>query len=240
MLKKLIIAILAGILGFSGVIFFGSAANASETKKEMICTATAAEGNPFVKALVARDSIIKGGHGENGVNEGDIIPPFEYNFDGGPVEQYPGQNWTEANKVLWANDCKPAGQVLTPVLPISPIATCSNPNPTLTIPAQPNGINVSSTANDKGIFTVSYELPKNTAYTSYSFPEGFKNNITITTTDNRPNDPLWDPATQSCKMPDTGAGQSIAWWMVPAAAGLFALAAILFTINGIMARRKTA
>jgi hypothetical protein len=238
--KKLIIAILAGILGFSGVIFFSSAANASETKKEAICTATASDVNPYNQVLVARDSIINGGHGQNGVNEGDIIPPFDYNFDGGPVEHYPGQNWTPENQILWTNGCNPSPIVLTPVVPVPPIATCSNPNPTLTIPAQPNGINVSSTADDKGNFTIAFELPKNTPHTRYVFPEGFVNPVNISTIDNRQSDPLWDPAKGECVMPETGAGQSIAWWMVPAAGALFAFAAILFTFNTIMTRRKPA
>jgi hypothetical protein len=234
MLKKIISGAVALFLGLLAVGFVGAPANASESRKEAICHATNGK-NFYEHELVPRQSIIQGGHGENGVNVGDIIPPFEYNFDGGPVEQYPGQNWTPENVTLWKKFCNPDTNVLTPVLPVSPVATCTNPNPTLTIPAQPNGLNVSSTADDKGNFTVSYELPKNTAYNTYAFPEGFKNNVSISATDNRQSDPLWDPATGTCKMPDTGAGQikseHILW------AGMLIFAGLVLTT--VVRRKKS-
>ena len=236
-MKKMFTFLMLLIFGVSALAF-AAPASASETKKEVICKATASETNPFNKILVARDSIINGGHGENGIGINDIIPPFSYNFDGGPEEQYPGQNWTPENQALWQNDCSPSPITLTPVLPAQPIATCLNQNPALTIPTQPAGINVSSTSDDKGNFTVLFELPKNTPHNTYLLPEGFVNPITISTLDNRSTDDLWDPVTKTCVMPDTGAGDSIQWWMIPAAGGMFLLAAVLFTFNTISRRRS--
>jgi hypothetical protein len=237
-LIKAVSMLLLFVLGIAALAFTAPAANASESKKEVICKATASDTNPFNKILVARDSIINGGHGENGIGIKDIVPPFTYNFDGGPEEQYLGQNWTDENKALWTNGCAPSPITLTPILPEQPIATCLNQNPTLTIPAQPNGINVTSAADDKGNFTVFYELPKNTAHNTYLLPEGFINPTSISTLDTRQSDALWDPETKTCKMPDTGAGDSIQWWMIPAGAGMLLLASILFFIKPMIGRRN--
>lgn len=239
-MKKLTSGVLSATIGLLAVGFIGTPAQASESKKEVICHATAAD--KYVSTPVARDSIINGGHGENGINAGDIIQPFSYNFNGGPEEQYPGQNWVgfPENQTLFNNGCNPTDIPLTPVLPVAPIATCSDQNPTLTIPAQPSGINVTSTANDKGEFFVNFQLPEDTPYTTYSFADGFSKDLKLTTIDNRPTDPLWDDATKTCKMPDTGAGDQIQWWMIPTAAGMFLLAALLFVAKPFIGRRFSA
>lgn len=233
MLKKIISGAIALFLGLLAVGFVGAPANASETKKEAVCQATA-DGH-FNPQLVARDSIING-RGDNGINENDIVAPFDYNFDGGAVEHYPGSKaWADpANQTLWANLCKPTNNVLTPVLPVSPVATCTNPNPVFTLPVQKDGINVTSAADDKGNFTVSYELPKNTTYNTYAFPAGFVNPVTVKTTDNRPLDIYWDSAKGACNLPDTGIG-SINSVHILYAGGLIGAGLIVTALN----RRKT-
>lgn len=238
-MKKIVSGLVGLLLVVLGMWVGGGAANASETKKEAICHATASDVKGFVPELVARDSIINGGHGANGVNAGDIIAPFDYNFDGGAVEHYPGQNWSGANVTLWQNGCKAAVVVLTPVLPKAPVQTCVSPG-TLVVPAQPAGINVSSTADDKGNYTVSYQLPASDAYTTYVLPQGFVNPVTVGTVDARSSDQYWDAAKGACVLPDTGAGQNVQWWMIPAAGGMILLAALLFTLNGVLGRRNKA
>ena len=62
-----------------------------------ICHATSSEENPFVQQTVNSNSITNpGGHGNSGINAGDIIPPF----DG-----YAGNNWTPENEIIWHNNC---------------------------------------------------------------------------------------------------------------------------------------
>lgn len=71
-----------------------SASAASATKpdplhKVTICHATASKTNPYVVITVDIASIVgDSGHGNSGVNEGDIIPPFT--MDG---YVYLGHNW---------------------------------------------------------------------------------------------------------------------------------------------------
>ena len=68
----------------------GSASLASATKgdehKVMICHATASKTNPYVMITVDVASILgDSGHGNSGINEGDIIPAFEvagYSYEG--------------------------------------------------------------------------------------------------------------------------------------------------------------
>lgn len=239
-MKKLVsglLSLLLTLMATAALALTAAPANASESKKEAICKATSSGSNPFILSSVARDSIINGGHGENGVNAKDKIPPFDYNFDGGPVEHYPGQNWDAEAELFMAQGCSAVDNILTPVLPVSPVITCNVLNPTLTIPAQPNGINVTSAADDKGNYSVAFELPKNTLLQTYSLPKGFVNPVNISTVDNRPSDSLWDSATKTCKMPDTGAGQAIQWWMIPAAGALFFLAAMLLVLKPLIRNR---
>lgn len=240
-MKKLISIIITfslALLSFATLSLVAVApASAGETSKQVICHATGSVTNPYVKPPqgVAEESIVKGGHGQSGISAGDIIPSFEYNFGGNDYGTYPGQNWTEANQKLWANNCNPATNILTPVLPVPPIATCANPNPTLTLPAQPAGLNVTSAATDIGVFTISFELRKNTAHNIYAFPADFVNPVTIATVDNRPSDIYWDATKGACNMPDTGAGniksENILW------AGILIFSGLVLTA---LVRRRTA
>ena len=87
-------AVLAMAIGFAGA----SAAAASATQpapdhKVTICHATASATNPYVVITVDIASIVgDAGHGQSGVNEGDIIPPFA--MDG---YVYAGHNWDAAH-----------------------------------------------------------------------------------------------------------------------------------------------
>jgi hypothetical protein len=70
--------------------------------KVQICHATASVANPYVTETVDVNSIVTdSGHGNSGINEGDIIPPFH--FDGG---SYEGSNWNSDTEQIWNDgDC---------------------------------------------------------------------------------------------------------------------------------------
>ena len=65
-----------------------------------LCHATEADANPYIVNTVDAKSIVNlpNGHDDHidgGLDDlGDIIPPFDYNFDGGAIEHYDGKNWT--------------------------------------------------------------------------------------------------------------------------------------------------
>jgi len=226
-----LLGLLLVLIGVVGLTLTAAPANASESQKEPVCHATASDSNPYALVTVARDSIVNGGHGVDGVNAGDLIPPFDYNFNGGAVEHYAGQNWNADADKLMSQGCTALNTVLTPVLPVAPVETCTAAAPTLVIPAQPAGIDATSAADGKGGYTVLFGLPKNTLTQTYSLPKDFVNPVTVTTVDGRTSDAYWDAAKGVCALPDTGAGQNVQWWMIPAAAGMFLLAALLFTAN---------
>lgn len=236
MLKRTYSGALALLLGLLAVGFIAPAANASEAKNVTYCQATASTTNPYVKITASENSVIdnEGKLKQGGVNAVDIIPPFDYNFGGNDHGTFAGQNWTTENQTLWRNGCNPATTILTPNLPTAPIQTCASPNPTFSVPAQPAGINVSSTADDKGNYTVAYELPKNTVHNTYMFPLDFVNNISVATVDNRPLDAMWDSTKGACNMPDTGAGiksEHVLW------AGILIFSGLMLTT---LARRRNA
>jgi len=238
-MKKVIsgvIVLVLTLMGFAALSFASMApASASEvTNKVTYCQAT---GNgSFHPITAAENSVIDkdGKLQQGGVNANDIIPPFDYNFGGNDHGTFAGQNWSTENQTLWRNGCNPTNVVLTPVLPIAPIQTCADPTPTFTVPAQPSGINVTSAADDKGSYTVAYELPANTVHNTYSFIAGFVNPVIIATIDNRPLDAMWDAAKGACNMPDTGAGiksEHVLW-----AGGLIFAGLVLLTVS----RRRNA
>lgn len=213
-LKKIAAGFVLTVMAFIGLCFATILpASADEPKTIGIChydEGGKGDLGKYTFQVVAKASIVKdsGDPNGHGTHERDIIPPFSVNDGGNDDYEYAGWNWTPENQSLYGNGsgCAPANSVLTPVLPVAPIQTCANPNPTFTVPAQPNGINVTSAADDKGNFTVAYQLPANTLYTTYAFPEGFVNPVTVSTVDNRPLDQYWSTEKNACNMPNTGAG----------------------------------
>lgn len=86
--------------------FHGTCAKPDNTDTKVpICHATASNSNPYVTETVSYDSIITpSGHGSSGINDGDIIPPFDYIKDG-TAGHYDGQNWSTANQAIYNNGC---------------------------------------------------------------------------------------------------------------------------------------
>ena len=202
---------LLGFIGLSFATIAPASAGNPEDDKVLICHYD--EGNRVYKDnLVPKNAIINpssgkpSGHGANdGVHDQDIIAPFSYNF-GGSIHGGFSKNWVDnpENQAIYENGCRAISEELTPILPVSPVLTCVNPNATLTLPKQPSGVNVTSATDGKGTYTVLFELPKNTPTKSYTFPVGFQNPVTITTIDNRPSDQYWDAEKGACNLPDTG------------------------------------
>jgi hypothetical protein len=89
----------AGALGASASV--ASATQGDPGHTVTICHATASATNPYVVITVDVASIgDDSGHGRSGVNEGDIIPPFDI---AGHV--YAGNNWDAAHQAIFASDC---------------------------------------------------------------------------------------------------------------------------------------
>lgn len=240
-LKKIGAGIALTGMAFIGVSFVTVLpASASEAKTVGIChydeggkrDAGKYEYIVVSKASIVKDSGDPNGHGKH---EKDIIPPFSLNDGGSDDYEYAGWNWTPENQSIYRNGtgCAPANNVLTPALPVAPIQTCANPNPTFTVPEQPAGIIATSAADDKGNYTVSYQLPANTVYNTYEFIKDFVNPVVIATIDNRPLDEFWDAEKGECNLPNMGAGsiksENILY------AGILIFAGLVFTT---LVRRK--
>lgn len=213
-LKKIGAMFTLTVMAFIGLCFVTVLpAQASEPKTVGIChydEGGKGDSGKYEYKVVSKASIVKdtGDPNGHGKHEKDIIPPFSLNDGGSDDYEYAGWNWTAENQALYGNGtgCAPANNVLTPVLPVAPIQTCADPNPTFTVPAQPAGINVTSAADDKGNYTVSYQLPANTVYNTYEFVKDFMNPVVIATIDNRPLDEFWNADKGECNLPNMGAG----------------------------------
>ena len=96
-------AIAVGVVTFGSVGACASVASAakSDPQKVTICHATASATNPYVQITVDIASVVgDAGHGHNGVNLGDIIPPI-------PTAGYAGNNW-DTGAATWLNGCNPS------------------------------------------------------------------------------------------------------------------------------------
>ena len=91
-----------------------------------ICHATKSATNPYIQETVAVASL-GNGHGHNGVNPGDIVPPT-------PGTDFPnGNNWDATGQAIYNNGCKTPGPTPTPTKGAGPTPTPINtPTPTLT------------------------------------------------------------------------------------------------------------
>jgi hypothetical protein len=94
-----------GMIGIGASV--ASATQPSPDHKVTICHATASKTNPYVVITVDVASIgDTSGHGRSGVNEGDIIPPFDI-----AGKAYAGNNWDAAHTDVALREC---GLVIPP------------------------------------------------------------------------------------------------------------------------------
>jgi hypothetical protein len=144
------IAILAAIILVltGGASLLPKAVAGEKLDRVTICHATASETNPYVVETVDKNSIVFGddGHGNSGVNIGDIIPPFDY----GDGLHYDGHNWDATGQAIFNNDCN------LPVTP--PPCTDDCPPPTTTPPTLYGLLTVIKTVDNSASTTASGTL----------------------------------------------------------------------------------
>ena len=118
------VALIAGAVVMLASV--GSQAHAAAPGKVTICHATASQSNPYVPETVDISSL-GDGHGQNGINPGDIVPPT-------PGTDFPnGNNWTATGQTYWNNNCKAPTQTSPPATePASSSAVPSSPATTAT------------------------------------------------------------------------------------------------------------
>ncbi len=156
---------------------------------------------PNVRSLVDN----KGNFKQGGINAGDIIEPFAWDFGGDDHGTFPGQNWTADSRAFVDRDCVPLNSSIpVPVIDLDP-ATCSNLFGTLKIvSADPRLVQGTITIGKTS--TATFTKPVDGTYNTYTWADGTKSkDITLSVTAVDPiTDPLWDSAKGICRMPDTG------------------------------------
>jgi hypothetical protein len=249
-MKKVISGTMTLILALMGLVALSFAsivpASASiDLTNVTICHYNEGQGGRYNQIRVSEHSIVKKtdaylGHGKH---EKDIIPPFDYNFGGTDYGNFPGLNWTPENEALWKHatleeaGCAPFGNSLTPVVPLSPQATCVLPVPPLAETVQPAGVTYTIELDAKKTeYTVTFAKPADTAYNTYYFAEGVVNPVKVAILPAGPGDPYWDDTKNSCNLPDTGLF-GLSTEATIAGGALLALG-LLFVIGNAVTRRN--
>lgn len=93
-------SLVAVVVCFAVVVAFATPAQAAD--KVVLCHATGQPDN-WVRLSVDRNAVVKQGHTTHQDGR-DIIPPFEY-LKGSQTIAYPGLNWGNAGRAIWANGC---------------------------------------------------------------------------------------------------------------------------------------
>lgn len=251
-MKKVISGVLTAVLTLMGLVALSFAsivpANASiDLTNVTICHYNEGQGGRYNQIRVSEHSIVKKtdaflGHGKH---EKDIIPPFDYNFGGSDYGNYPGQNWTPENEALWKHGnlemtgCAPFGNPLTPVVPLSPQATCVQQFPPLAETVQPAGVTYTAELDKKKAeYIVTFSKPVDTAYNTYFFAEGVVNPVKVAILPVSPEDEFWDATKGECHLPDTGLF-GLSTEATIAGGGLLALG-LLFVVGNAVVKRRTA
>ena len=236
-MKKLISSLVALVISlgslFGLAVLSAPAAMAGDSPTVAICHATSSDTNPYESLTVNKNSVINEGHGSH---DRDIIPPFEYaEKKGDPLITYPGKNWNDEGKAIYANSCVKPLTVVTPIAPTYTPGTCANPTGTVNLSDQPAGVRLSFGPKLSGeglgaAWTVAY-----VAEDGYKLSSETAGIFTIPVVGPNSSDPNWDSETNSCGLPEVGAGTLTSY--LPYAAGLLALGGILAFVGF---RRKTA
>jgi hypothetical protein len=244
-LKKITSSILSLLLLLIGTVIFASPAQASEIdSKTTLCQAT---GNGSYRLInVAKKSLVTGNGSNSGINENDIVPPFDFNFGGNDHGTYPGQNWVPGvSETFFANGCNPNANVLTPNLPAATVqATCMDTTGAsfLTTPSQPAGVAISEPKLSNGETTWEFTFSKtvaDTVYETYSFAKDFSETFIVKILPPLTTDPYWDAKKGACNLPDTGAG-GISNTALMFGGGAIGLGLLLFGLLTATGRRRNA
>jgi hypothetical protein len=205
-LKKFFASLLIAILATLSVAFIASPAQANVPAKVTYCQAdNGVKG--FKQITAAKDSVINkdGVLKQGGVNENDIIPPFDYDFGGNYHGTFAGHNWTTENQTFYANGCSATTNVLTPPVPTFTDVTCANLTGTVNLTNTDERILVNGPTLVGNTWTVAFDKIADTQHNAYTWTEGSVLNYSFKVTDPT-TDPLWDAEKGICRMPDTGAG----------------------------------
>jgi hypothetical protein len=205
-LKKFFASLLIAIMAALSLTLIASPAQASVPDKIGYCQAD--NGTKGFKQIVAaKDSIItkEGVLKQSGVNENDIIPPFEYDFGGNYHGSFVGLNWTAENQIFYANSCSASTNVLTPPVPTFTEPTCANLTGTVNLTNSDRRITVDGPTLTNKTWTVVFDKIADTQHNAYIWTPGAVLNYTFPVADPI-TDPLWDAEKGICRMPDTGAG----------------------------------
>lgn len=238
-----------------GVLAVTTAAPASANTGNIgYCQATASERNPFNYITASIDSLLdsNGELKQGGINANDIVPAFSYitkdnvrkYFNGNPVGQ----------ATVTAADC-PGGPELVLAEPSDPAyipPSCLNPEYPWGRVSVPDDLGLGVALASEPVlnetaktFSLFYTLKPDTKTEYFQWPDtsGETKNYILNAT-HISSDPLWvvDEKTGvgQCELSATGAGDQIQWWMIPAAAGMFLLAALLFVAKPFIGRRLRA
>ena len=241
-------------LSFGALAVTTAAPASANTGNIGYCQATASERNPFNYITASIDSLLdnNGELKQGGINANDIVPAFSYITKDRVRKYFSGQNTTATS--VSAADC-PGGPELVQAQPNDPSyipPTCLNPEypwGRVSVPSD-LGLGVASASepvlNETAKnFSLFYTLKPDTRTEYFQWPDmsGETKNYILNAT-HISSDPLWvvDERTGEgqCELSATGAGDQIQWWMIPAAAGMFLLAAVLFVVKPFIGRRLAA
>lgn len=183
------VALLAGA-GLTGLSFVTATSAVAKPSGDTvtICHATASSSNPYVQETVDLSSL-GDGHGNSGVNPGDIIPPT-------PNTDFPsGNNWGDISGLnatgeqIWNNGCAvptsesssssaPAPTTVTPTEPMHSTPDCTSQDETVT-PSSQEGVvwNPSGSTTLKPGDSVTYTA---SPAEGYVFPDGAQTSWTFT------------------------------------------------------------
>jgi hypothetical protein len=255
-MKKLVSGLLSlvlTVLSFVILSFAVAAPASANTGSIGYCQATNSDRNPYNFITASIDSLLdnSGNLKQGGINANDIVPKFSYitkdnvrkYFDGNPVGQ----------DTVTAADC-PGGPELVLAAPNDPVylpPSCVNPNQpygSVTVPKD-LGTGIASASDpvlsvENKHFSLFYTLKPDTKTEYFQWADvagDTKNYVLNAKHISEVNDPLYivDDKTGvgACELSNTGAGQNIQWWMIPAGGAMFLLAALLFIANRFIPRR---
>lgn len=244
-MKKFYSTILSLALLLIGAVLFASPAQAGIPDAISYCQATASDKNPYVLIKNAPlESLIDKKTGEfkqGGINAGDKVPPFSWDFGGdNHGSNSTGQNWNETldRNFLDVLKCNPS-QIPLPVPTVDfTDSTCILIGGNAVVTNPDSRVSVDGPTRTGKVWNATFSLPTSDTYTVFTWADGttadktFSHTLTDPTTDD-----LWDTKTGGCRTPDTGGGISNEALML--GGGAIGLGMIFLSVATLMKRRET-